>query len=274
MFQRPGTARPVPGHGVVRSRPPFRSPSHLSPVRCSLVTRPRTGGLQPAGTPPCPRHAFPGIKSLLLGAAVLTSTAGANAHAQDLVTDRPDQTESATVVPRGLLQLETGYLFTRGRGRRQPRGARHAVPHRFRRAHRAQARTRRRRGDGRTPRRRRQRTRRQGQPHPAGRRLAPRARAPRRPVAPHRRRRVLEPRRRPVVPRRLRPRARTETVAGLQRGGGVGVLARCTGPRRVRRVLARPRPRRDGSPGRVHRGSSATGGSPARSQPGCPRTGD
>ena len=104
MFQRPG---------VVRSRPRFRSPSHLSPVRCSLVTRPRTGGLQPAGTPPCSRHAFPGVKSLLLGAAVLTSTVGANAHAQELVTDRPDQTESATVVPRGLLQVETGYLFTR-----------------------------------------------------------------------------------------------------------------------------------------------------------------
>ena len=30
-----------------------------------------------------------------------------------MVTDRPDQTESATVVPRGLLQVETGYLFAR-----------------------------------------------------------------------------------------------------------------------------------------------------------------
>ncbi len=105
MFQRPG---------VVRSRLRLR-PSHLSPVQCSLVTRPRTGGLQPAGSTPCPRHAFPGVKSLLLGAAVLTGTAGANAHAQELVTDRPDQTESATVVPRGLLQVETGYLFTRDR---------------------------------------------------------------------------------------------------------------------------------------------------------------
>ena len=103
MFQRAG---------VVRSRPRF-PPSHLSPVRCSVVTRPRTGGLQPAGSTRCPRHAFPGLKSLLLGAAVLTGTVGANAHAQELVTDRPDQTESATVVPRGLLQVETGYLFTR-----------------------------------------------------------------------------------------------------------------------------------------------------------------
>lgn len=31
----------------------------------------------------------------------------------ELVTDRPDQTESATVVPPGLVQLETGALWTR-----------------------------------------------------------------------------------------------------------------------------------------------------------------
>ena len=52
-------------------------------------------------------------RALILGAAVLTGKAGATAHGQELVTDRPDQTESATVVPRGLLQIETGYLFTR-----------------------------------------------------------------------------------------------------------------------------------------------------------------
>ncbi len=44
---------------------------------------------------------------------MLTGTAGASAQAPELVTDRPDQTESATVVPRGLLQVETGYLFAR-----------------------------------------------------------------------------------------------------------------------------------------------------------------
>ena len=49
----------------------------------------------------------------LLGAAVLTGAVGASAQSPELVTDRPDQTESATVVPRGLLQVETGYLFTR-----------------------------------------------------------------------------------------------------------------------------------------------------------------
>ena len=33
-----------------------------------------------------------------------------------LITDRPDQTESATVIPRGLIQIETGYLFSRNSG--------------------------------------------------------------------------------------------------------------------------------------------------------------
>ncbi len=40
----------------------------------------------------------------------------ASAQTPDLVTDRPDQTESATVVPRGLVQVETGYLFARDDG--------------------------------------------------------------------------------------------------------------------------------------------------------------
>jgi hypothetical protein len=33
--------------------------------------------------------------------------------AQDLVTDRPDQTESAVVVPKAAFQLETGWVFSR-----------------------------------------------------------------------------------------------------------------------------------------------------------------
>ncbi len=53
---------------------------------------------------------------LLLGTAVLAGAAGASAQAPELVTDRPDRTESATVVPRGLLQVETGYQFTREGG--------------------------------------------------------------------------------------------------------------------------------------------------------------
>ncbi len=44
---------------------------------------------------------------------MLTGALGASAQSPELVTDRPDQTESATVVPQGLLQVETGYLFTR-----------------------------------------------------------------------------------------------------------------------------------------------------------------
>ena len=55
-------------------------------------------------------------RALLLGAAVLAGTGTAGAQAPELVTDRPDQTESATVVPRGLLQVETGYLFARDGG--------------------------------------------------------------------------------------------------------------------------------------------------------------
>ena len=53
---------------------------------------------------------------LLLGAATLAGTGEAGAQTAELVTDRPDQTESATVVPRGLLQVETGYRFTRDGG--------------------------------------------------------------------------------------------------------------------------------------------------------------
>ena len=56
------------------------------------------------------------VRALLLGAVMLARTGGASAQAPELVTDRPDQTESATVVPRGLLQVETGYLFTRDGG--------------------------------------------------------------------------------------------------------------------------------------------------------------
>ena len=39
-----------------------------------------------------------------------------SAQTPDLVTDRPDQTESATAVPRGLVQVETGYLLSRDDG--------------------------------------------------------------------------------------------------------------------------------------------------------------
>lgn len=45
-----------------------------------------------------------------------SSPGAASAQAPELVTDRPDQTESATVVPRGLVQVETGFLAARDDG--------------------------------------------------------------------------------------------------------------------------------------------------------------
>ncbi len=57
---------------------------------------------------------------LLTGATVGV----ARAQAPDLVTDRPDQTESAVVIPRGLAQVETGYRFASddGSGRHEAPG--------------------------------------------------------------------------------------------------------------------------------------------------------
>ena len=50
---------------------------------------------------------------VLVGLTVVTC---AHAQVPDLVTDRPDQTESPTVVRRGSFQVETGYLFARDDG--------------------------------------------------------------------------------------------------------------------------------------------------------------
>ena len=52
-------------------------------------------------------------RSLLLLLVLIVGCEPAIAQSPDLTTDRPDQTESATVVSRGLLQVETGYLFAR-----------------------------------------------------------------------------------------------------------------------------------------------------------------
>ncbi|WP_196889965.1 transporter [Aureivirga sp. CE67] len=54
------------------------------------------------------------MKKVLLGLALSFSAFIANAQEQekpDLVTDRPDQTESATVVPVGAVQWETGFQY-------------------------------------------------------------------------------------------------------------------------------------------------------------------
>ena len=53
------------------------------------------------------------VRALLLLLIAPVGTGVAREQPPDMVTDRPDQTESAAVVPRGLLQVETGYLFAR-----------------------------------------------------------------------------------------------------------------------------------------------------------------
>ena len=53
------------------------------------------------------------MRALLLLLIAPVGTGVAREQPPDMVTDRPDQTESAAVVPRGLLQVETGYLFAR-----------------------------------------------------------------------------------------------------------------------------------------------------------------
>ena len=53
------------------------------------------------------------VRALLLLLTVHIGSGVASAQSQELVTDRPDQTESATVVLRGMVQVETGYLFSR-----------------------------------------------------------------------------------------------------------------------------------------------------------------
>ena len=55
-------------------------------------------------------------RTLLVVLGLVIALGSASAQTPDLVTDRPDQTESATVVLRGLVQVETGYLFAREDG--------------------------------------------------------------------------------------------------------------------------------------------------------------
>ena len=50
--------------------------------------------------------------SLCLFYAVLPLSAGVAQQPPELVTDRPDQTESSEIVPRGFVQLELGATFT------------------------------------------------------------------------------------------------------------------------------------------------------------------
>ena len=59
----------------------------------------------------------PSLAIIFLLTALALAVSGGAARAQDevpeLITDRPDQTESTAIVPRGMVQLELGTLFTR-----------------------------------------------------------------------------------------------------------------------------------------------------------------
>ena len=53
------------------------------------------------------------VRVLALAWVLLASIPAIAEDAPELVTDRPDQTESSVVVPRGFYQLELGWTFTR-----------------------------------------------------------------------------------------------------------------------------------------------------------------
>lgn len=48
---------------------------------------------------------------ILLGLVLITTMLKAQNDVSELITDRPDQTESSSVVPHKALQLETGFIF-------------------------------------------------------------------------------------------------------------------------------------------------------------------
>ena len=54
-----------------------------------------------------------GSLACLLWAAPLAAQEGTASEPPELITDRPDQTESAETVPPGLVQVETGWVFAR-----------------------------------------------------------------------------------------------------------------------------------------------------------------
>lgn len=64
----------------------------------------------------CSRIVRAARRTLLAGPVLIIAIGTASAQTPDLVTDRPDQTESAAAVPRGLVQVETGYRFARDEG--------------------------------------------------------------------------------------------------------------------------------------------------------------
>jgi hypothetical protein len=61
---------------------------------------------------------LPGLRFVLLAAGIVgvvgcATTTNHLANVPEMVTDRPDFTESASVVPRGRVQLEAGYTYAR-----------------------------------------------------------------------------------------------------------------------------------------------------------------
>ena len=59
-------------------------------------------------------HSLPPVLALLAGLAIgAAGCATTGAPLPEMVTDRPDFTESASTVPRGHVQIEAGYTFTR-----------------------------------------------------------------------------------------------------------------------------------------------------------------
>jgi hypothetical protein len=61
---------------------------------------------------------LPGLRFVLLAAGIAgvvgcATTTNHLANVPEMVTDRPDFTESASVVPRGRVQLEAGYTYAR-----------------------------------------------------------------------------------------------------------------------------------------------------------------
>jgi hypothetical protein len=71
------------------------------------------------------RSVLPLVATVVLGLClVVVAPSQVAAQTPDLVTDRPDQTESTSIVPRGYVQLETGGLVAaEGSGRAQQWGA-------------------------------------------------------------------------------------------------------------------------------------------------------
>lgn len=48
---------------------------------------------------------------VLMGLLIVTAGYSQDTEAPEMITDRPNQTESAAIVPKGHFQIETGFVF-------------------------------------------------------------------------------------------------------------------------------------------------------------------